>query len=213
MTRFILIRHGESEANRQGIFAGHIDPELMERGVRQAELTAKYIAENYTVDAIYGSDLKRAYNTGKKLGELLGLDVTPDKRFREIYAGQWENKKFKDLPELFPEDYGTWLNHIGFACCTGGESVKQLGERVMEGLNSIADENDGKTVVVATHATPIRVAQCIIQTGGTDEMENIPWVSNASFSIFEREFGEWRVVSVNNNSHLGEEKTELPKNV
>ena len=50
MTTLILIRHGESMANRQGIFAGQIDPDLQGKGIKQAELTGKYIIDNYKVD-------------------------------------------------------------------------------------------------------------------------------------------------------------------
>ena len=60
MTTVIVIRHGESEANRQGIFAGQINPDLLERGVEQAKLTAQYVADTYHVDAVYASDLQRA---------------------------------------------------------------------------------------------------------------------------------------------------------
>ena len=52
MTTLILIRHGESEANRNNVFAGHINPDLQNKGLKQAERTAKYITENYKVDKI-----------------------------------------------------------------------------------------------------------------------------------------------------------------
>jgi broad specificity phosphatase PhoE len=68
-------------------------------------------------------------------------------------------------------------------------------------------------VAIATHATPIRVAQSIIQTGGLDEMENIPWVSNASVTVFEYEKGTWRIRLISEDGHLSEIKTKLPKNV
>ncbi len=67
MTKLILIRHGESVANRNHIFVGHTDVELEEKGVKQAELTAQYVYENFKVDKVYASDLKRAYETGKKV--------------------------------------------------------------------------------------------------------------------------------------------------
>ena len=60
MTRILLIRHGESEANRNNIFAGHIDPDLQDKGVEQAKLTAKFINENYKVDKMGGNRLGRA---------------------------------------------------------------------------------------------------------------------------------------------------------
>ena len=68
MTRLLFVRHGQSKANLDGVFAGQIDPALTELGCRQAECTAEFIAENYKVDAVYSSDLQRAYQTGLAVG-------------------------------------------------------------------------------------------------------------------------------------------------
>ena len=213
MTTILLIRHGESEANRQNVFAGHFNPDLQHKGILQAELTAKYIAENYKVDKIYSSDLTRAYKTAKSLGDLLGLEVIPDQRLREINAGKWEGEKYLELIDKYPEEFGLWLNDIGRATCPDGETVKQLGERVMEALTEFAKNNDGKTVAIGTHATPIRVTQSIIQTGGLEEMKTIPWVSNASVSVVEYNDGKWTMPVVSEDRHLADLKTELPQNV
>ncbi len=213
VTTLILIRHGESEANRQGIFAGQIDPDLQNKGVKQAQATARFIAENYKVDKIYSSDLQRAYKTALCLAEETGLTVERDKNLREIFAGKWEGKKFSELCIEFPDSYAVWMNHIGKAGCDGGETVKQLGDRIMQTLTKIAEENDGKTVAIATHATPIRASQSIIQSGSVEEMENIPWVSNASVTVFAFNNNTWKIVAVSQDAHLAELKTELPSNV
>ena len=213
MTVLILIRHGESEANRQGIFAGQIDPDLQDKGLEQAQLTAKYVAENYNVEKIYSSDLQRAYKTAICLAEELDLEVTKDKDLREIDGGQWEGIKFSDLSVEYPAEYDIWLNHIGHSSCVGGESVKQLADRIMSALTKIAKENDGKIVAIATHATPIRAAQSVIKSGTVDEMENIPWVSNASVTVFEYNNNVWKIIAVSKDEHLAELRTVLPSNV
>ena len=213
MTTLILIRHGESEANRQGIFAGHIDPDLQNKGLEQAKLTGKYIADNYKVDKIYTSDLKRAYKTAMCLAEILNMEVIQNKNLREINAGKWEGMKFNDLRVIYPDEYSMWVNHIGYSGCTGGETVRQLGDRIMSELTKIAEENNGKTVAIATHATPIRVAHSLIESGALDGMENIPWVSNASVTVLEYNNNEWKIIAVSKDEHLAELKTVLPSNV
>lgn len=213
MTTLILVRHGESTANRQRIFAGHYDAELQDRGLEQAKKTAEYLVENYKIDKVYASDLKRAYVTGKCTADLAGVEIVPDKELREIRAGKWDGMKFDDIMVTFPDDYGVWMNDIGKARATDGESVAELCERVLEKLTEIATENDGKTVVVATHATPIRVTQSTVQTGGLDEMKNIPWVSNASVSVLEFDNGKWEFKLISEDSHLSDIRTSLPKSV
>ena len=212
MTRLILIRHGESEANRQGVFAGQIDPDLQNKGIKQAQLTAKYVAENYNVDKIYSSDLQRAYKTAICLADILNLEVIQEPNLREINAGKWEGMKFDDLVSLYPEEYNMWLNHIGHSECVGGETVKQLSVRIMSSLTKIAEENEGKTIAIITHGTPIRVAQSIIKCGTLDEMKNIPWVSNASVTVFEYNNNIWEEVTASEDKHLAELKTVLPPN-
>lgn len=213
MTTVILIRHGESEANREDIFAGHLNVDLMPKGVEQAQKTAQYIVENYTVDKIYASDLKRAYKTGKTLADKLGMEIIADKRFREIDAGEWDGIKFNELGDKYAEEFRIWRDDIANAKCTGGESVEDLRKRVFGAATEVAENNDGKTVVIATHATPIRVMQTYVQMGSLEKMNDIPWVSNASVSVFEYDNGKWTCKAVSVDKHLGDLVTALPSNV
>ena len=119
-------------------------------------------------------------------------------------------KGYADLEKHTPKDYETWRNDIGHAICPQGESVAHLGERIMAELTRIANEIEGKTVAIATHATPIRATQSIIAHGSTDEMKNIPWVSNASVTVCEYDGGKWRIVAASLDGHLGDTKTVLP---
>ena len=214
MTTILMVRHGESEANRMGIFAGNFDADLQNRGVKQAETTAEFIANTYKVDKIYASDLKRAFKTGKAIGDRLGLDVEPDRRLREISAGEWEGMTFNELGEKYKEAYSVWMTDVGNARCTGGESTRELGARVLAAITDIAEANEGKTVVVATHATPVRVMQVYTQGGGDfNVMKDIKWVSNASVSEFIYENGKFTCGKISQDAHLGDLHTERPANV
>lgn len=212
MTKFLLIRHGESEANNKGFFAGQFDAPLMQKGLEQAEKTACYIVDKYAPTKIYASDLKRAYCTAEPISKLINADIITNQGLREIFAGKWQKMSFDDLEKNFQQEYSVWLNDIGNARCSGGESVKELSERVMTALTEIAKENDGETIAVATHATPIRAAQTIIQYGDIRHMKNVAWVSNGSVTVLEFN-GEWKCVSVSEDEHLGADKTVFPANV
>ena len=213
MTTLILIRHGESQANRQGIFAGNLNVDLTENGLAQAQKTAEYIVKNYKIDAVYASDLIRAYKTGKTVADLLAIPVIADQCLREIQAGKWEGETFDVIPKKFPADFSLWINDIGNSCCTDGESVKHLGQRILSAVTKIAKENDGKTVAIATHATPIRVLQCLIDGYSFDEMQNIPWVSNCSVTEIRYNDGTWEFVKIGYDEHLVGMRSTLPTNV
>lgn len=213
MTTLLLIRHGQSEANLQERFAGHYDSPLTDLGHAQARRTAAFIAENYTPDAIYSSDLCRARQTAEHTAALLGLPVTDDPGLREINAGQWEGKGYTTLQADFHDAYYRWWHDIGNACCTGGESVAQLTERVWEAVERIAKENDGKTVVIATHATPIRTLLWKTTGKPLSQMQDIHWVSNASVTELVYRDGALHPVKISQDAHLQQLKTVLSDNV
>lgn len=213
MTLFLLIRHGESRANREGYFAGQLDAPLENKGHAQAQRTAQFIADRYPVDTVYASDLRRAYDTGKAVADLLDLPVTTDPRLRELYAGYWQGMPFTRIMEQYPEDYRVWLQDIGNSVCTGGESIAQLGQRVIQVLTELAESNPGKTLVIATHATPIRVLQSLLHPNGLAQMKDIPWVSNASVTELRFHAGSWEFGAVAQDAHLKEMKTAFGANV
>lgn len=213
MTKILMVRHGQSEANNLDIFAGNYDIELTELGHKQAQCTAKFIAENYKVDKVYASDLKRAFKTAEYIADEFGLQVITEKNFREISAGKWEAVKFDDIEEKYAEDWHIWRNDIGNSRCTEGESVKELAKRVCSTLEKVAIENEGKTIVVGTHATPVRAAQCVFGGFSLDEMQSIPWASNASVTELVYKNGEITVVKASVDGHLTGLKSQLPANV
>lgn len=213
MTTFVLIRHGESMANAQKAFAGHLDIPLSALGEKQAQVTADHIVSHFAVDAVYTSDLRRAFDTGKAVADRLGLPITPDTALREISAGDWEGVKFDKLETDFTDSYRVWLTDIGHAVCDNGESVAQLQTRFLTALRRIAREHDGQTVVIATHATPIRCLQCAVGGHSLDEMKTIPWVTNASVTVAQCEQDKFRLISVGYDKHLANLRTFLPANV
>ena len=212
-TVLLLIRHGESKANEKKFFAGNLNVELSEKGKEQAVLTANYVAEHYQVDRIYASDLSRAYNTAKPLADKLSKEIVATKSLREIYAGDWEGMPFSELQTQYKADYAVWLQDIGNARCSLGESVEELAVRIWEAIENIVKENAGKTVAIATHATPIRTLLCRLKGLPLSEMKNVPWVSNASITVIKCKDGEWSIEAESLDGHLAEMKTSFPANV
>lgn len=213
MTTLLLIRHGESAANRAGVFAGNYDAELLEHGFIQARCTAKYISENYNVTKVFASDLHRAYHTGKCVADELGLEVSKNSNLREIAAGKWDGVSFEEIYKNWSEEFTIWMNDLAHASCPGGETVTGLGERVFGELGRIARENDGETIVIATHATPVRVSYTMAKYGSVEKIDENPWPSNASVSVLYYDNGSWSCGEYSIDEHMGELRTFLPDDV
>lgn len=213
-TKLIFIRHGESEANFEHRFTGQSNAfGLTQRGHAQAQAAAEWL-DGTPVDVITASDLRRAFDTAKHLADRRGMEVIPDPGFREIFAGAWEGELFDDLPTRYPEDFGIWLHDIGSAVCTDGEAVADLQVRVRRAVEETVRRYPSKTVVIGTHATPIRVMQCIWQNVPLSGMKDVPWVPNASISsvVYEEDLS-WHDVVIGQTEHLSGIETALPKNV
>lgn len=210
MTRVIIVRHGQSEANANMIFAGHSDFPLTEFGHKQAKRVGEYLARNEKIDAIYSSDLKRAYFTAVPASELLGLEIIKDTRLREVYAGLWESQSTDYIEKNFPEDFNCWREDFSHVRCTGGESIIEVYNRIVPAICEISEKNDGKTVLITTHATVIRSFNAYAVGLPCDRTAEAPAVLNASVNIFEME-GSKVISSVFNiTEHLGDMVSKVP---
>lgn len=185
MVKIILVRHGYSLTNKSRRFTGHMDVDLDEIGYKQAELVSDYIFNNYKVDRIYSSDLKRAVNTVKPLADRLGMTVETTKSLRELDVGKWENVAIDEIAKLYPYTYANYVSKPWEVKCDGGESYGDLLDRSLEGIRKIVCENDGKTVVVATHGGVVRALRSAWTGIGIENIISIPHVNNASITEVE----------------------------
>ena len=198
--------------NLTKVFTGQLDTELTELGILQAELAAKAL-KNIHIDKMYSSDLKRTVDTARPTAEYHGLDIITDTRLREIYAGVWEGLDFETIRKNYPEEHRIWKEELGKMRCPDGESIPEMCERVLESVKEIAESNKGKTVCIASHATPIRSICAISSKIPFSELEREPFVANASISVFEYENGIFTAIKKGDTSHLDGNETFLPNTI
>lgn len=215
-TKIIVVRHAQSEGNLKNEFHGQYPSDITELGVRQAECTA-LLLKDVKIDVAYASDTPRAFHTADIIASRHGIKVTPDSGLREINAGKWERMNFEAIARDFPKEYTVWKEDLGRAVCPDGESVAELQKRVRLTVEKIVRENAGKTVLIGTHATPVRTMACIWRGVPVEEAANVPWVPNASVSmvIYDSETLSHRVESYGFADHLVKAGllTRLPKNI
>ena len=167
-TRLLLARHGETDWNRIGRWQGHADEPLNNEGLRQAAVLAKQLVGD-GVAAVYSSDLRRASETAKVVGDRLGLPVFEDPGLREIDVGSWSGLTRAEVSEQYPEGFARWLGgDIGH----DGETREQLTERVVAAVERIAAAHDGETVLVVTHGGAIRALRRHAAGDPGDPIEN-----------------------------------------
>lgn len=180
----IFVRHGQSTANVEQKFTGHLNAALTPLGEKQARNVAVFLKQ-YPIRKIYASDLKRAMQTAEPTAAMLALPICPDPLLREIDAGKWEGKSYAQLREEYGDSYALWTGDVGNAHPEGGESVRELAERIYRETDRIADENDGSTIALFTHAMPIRTLRARWQGIPVDRLSTVEHVRNASVSVVE----------------------------
>jgi len=213
MITFLLMRHGQSLSNAAATLTGQLDIPLSETGIKQGELANQYVFENFKVDAIYSSDLCRAVRTVEHLSNLTKLPIIKEKAFREMHCGDWQGLEVALLKEKYGQDYIRWTEHDKKIAPPNGESFLQLQQRAYQQLSKIASENDGKTIVVATHGGVIKTLMAKFLALPIEEWkEKLPYVSNASVTVVEYDGEQYKIIKTVDD-YLGKMKTEMPKGI
>lgn len=151
MTRFIVIRHGETDWNRQQRFQGHIDVPLNAMGLEQARRLGERLAAE-PADVLVCSDLQRTRQTAAPLARAWQLEPQPLPAVREQNFGLLEGLDVPTIRTQHPELWTQWLAHrADFALPGGGESIRQFHARVLAAMQALAQAHGDRTVAVVTH--------------------------------------------------------------
>lgn len=201
MTKLIYVRHGEAEGNIKRHFHGFYNSSLTENGLEQIKRAAARLADEH-IDAIYSSDLTRAFQTAQEIIKGRDITIKIDERFREINGGKWEDVPWDDLPHKFTESYDVWLNEPYCLQMPDGESMAEFSDRLITASSEIAKKHDGQTVCIATHGTAIRVLACHFYGWPLEKLTDVNWCDNASITIAQYEYGKFTMVTDGDNEHL-----------
>lgn len=151
MTNFIIIRHGETDWNRQHRFQGQIDVPLNAMGLEQARRLAEALADE-PIDVLVASDLQRAQATAQVLGQRRQLQVQAEPLWREQSFGILEGLDVPAIQQRHPELWTRWIRHeADYALPEGGESNAAFFERARQALAATLAAHAGKRVAVVTH--------------------------------------------------------------
>jgi len=149
MLHLLLVRHGETEWNVQRRYQGQSDIPLSELGVRQAEFIAKRLA-GQTIDAIYASDLERAWETASIIANQCNLEVFSEPRLRELKFGILEGLTFEEAEEQYPEMIAAWLEDFNNTP-EGAETIDLFNTRVVSLLDDLRGKHDEQVVLLVGH--------------------------------------------------------------
>ena len=150
VTRILAIRHGETAWNVDSRIQGQLDIPLNELGRRQAARLAHAVAGE-GLQAVYTSDLQRAYETARAVGRGAGLPLRTDPGLRERGFGEFEGHTFKEIEARWPEQSLRWRRRDPEYGPAGGESLRQFYERCVATATRIAAAHPGEAIALVAH--------------------------------------------------------------
>lgn len=200
MTRIFLIRHGETEWNKQGRLQGNSNVLLSPEGMRQAKLLAEH-APFHAVDAIYSSDLSRAVKTAEILAEKFNLPVIQKRELREVNFGEWEGRTLKELTADDNDGFEKFFTKPDKVQPKDGETFLQCQARVVNAFDEIVADHKGQSIVIVSHGAAIRLLLCALLTVPIRKMWAISQF-NMAVNILCVDNGNAVVELVNSTLHL-----------
>jgi probable phosphoglycerate mutase len=201
MTRFVLVRHGETEWNRVERFRGRRDVPLNETGLAQAAATARRVAEEFSLAAVYASPLSRAATTAQALAGPLGLPVAALDALADIDYGEWEGLSPEEARHRWPELVAAWYATPESVSIPGGEDLHRVRVRAMGAVAELAARHPGQTVALVSHTVVNRLVLLGVLGLGNSRFWRLRQ-DTCAINVFEAEGGDYTLVRLNDTCHL-----------
>ena len=201
MTRMILVRHGETEWNRQEHFRGHTDVPLNETGLAQAKAMAQRVAAEWRPVAIYSSPLARAVKTAEAVAWHFDLRIEVNPGLIDIDYGEWQGLTPAEAKERWPEVVDAWYNAPHTAHIPGGETLDELRARGLKTVNELSMLHRGQTIVLVSHTVMNRIILLGVLGLGNDRFWRLRQ-DTCAINVFEGEGGVFTLGSLNDTYHL-----------
>lgn len=199
----VLWRHGRTAWNVAGRVQGSTDIPLDDIGRAQAREAAERLAL-LRPTRILSSDLSRARETAGVLGDLVGLDVEVEPRFREMHFGVREGLTWEEAWERYPDGMRAWVEGDETQI-PDSETHEAAGTRFAAGLRDrLADDRDDQVVVVVAHGGVIRAGACSFMGFPLELWHTFGGLNNCSWSVLEETSHEdwirWRITEWNSGT-------------
>ncbi|MBK0416293.1 histidine phosphatase family protein [Chromobacterium haemolyticum] len=201
-TRFCVVRHGETDWNREYRLQGHTDIPLNPTGQEQAASLSRALwPGRYAFDALYVSDLTRTRQTAAPLQARLSLTPTYSAELRERHMGVFQGLTYAEAEQTIRDDYLQLKSRDPDYDLKGGESLNVFMRRIRDGFTSIARSHLGQTLLVITHGGVLEMMYRLATGKPMSEARDFP-IPNAALNWLSYCDGRWQVEQWADESHL-----------
>lgn len=202
VTRYIhLIRHGETNWNRERRAQGQQESVLTDAGKAQA-LTLAASLTDVEIHEVYCSSSVRARETAAIAFAEHKLPIVYCDHLREIHMGPWEGRLYEDLRQEYPEHYQAFWNSPDTFLLDGAETFDQVQQRAMIRLNNILEQSTANSIAIVSHGLLLKTILSFVEQRPLSRVWEPPAMHNCALSTIEiREDGNQRITMYANQPY------------
>ena len=207
-TTLIFVRHGETDWNRLVRYRGRVDIPLNSIGMRQAELTAKYIAAHWKPVCVYSSPLSRALSTAQDIANECRIVLKVDSGLSDTNYGEWQGLTPGEVNEKWPGSLSKWFKSPHLVKFPGGETLSEVRNRARNTVNQLAIRHEGAAIVLVSHTDVIRLIMMSLLGIGLNRFWRLRQ-DNCAISLVGKTPDGFVIRSMNCVTHLEDLSTEV----
>ena len=208
MLYLYIVRHGETEWNKEGRMQGRLNSNLTSKGKKYARALGERLKDTEFAHII-SSPSGRTLETVQLIKGDRDIPIMTDERIMEINLGSWQGMKKDDLKKLYPNEYEHFINKPDDHQIEGAETLSEMSKRAMEFLTDLKGSRDNENLLIVTHGRFISALYAIFKGVELKDIWAMPTVEGTSLTIVKLDQGQFEVLLEADMSHVQGEETVL----
>ena len=180
--RIHLIRHGETNWNKEKRAQGQMESVLTDEGIAQAKALGAAL-KNSGISRVYCSSSVRTRQTADILFGGLSIPVIYSDQLREIHMGSWEGKLYSELQATHPAQFNAFWNQPDAFDLPGAETFLDVQKRAVQQLEFILNDSQAEDIAIVSHGVLIKTLLCDTENRALGSLWQAPAMHNCARSI------------------------------
>ena len=174
MAKLILVRHGQTNWDKEKRVQGTLDIPLNNEGEKDAQKLAAELSK-LKIDTLYSSPAACSLSTANEIASCRKLKVKKRKEFSELNHGVWRGLLVKDVKKRYKKQYNAWKSSPTSVTPPNGESTKDACDRTISAVRKLTDKHKGENICIVSHDIALSLIKCYFKSMDVEKMwEFIP---------------------------------------
>jgi probable phosphoglycerate mutase len=199
MMKIYIVRHGETQWNKEEVFRGRKDISLNETGKKQVERVGLYFSHR-PINRIVSSPLARARQTAEAISNPISIAIETMEELTDFNFGIWEGLPLREVEKRFPADFAIWKTSPEKLRIENGDTLAMVRNRISAGLANITSGQEG-AVVIVTHRVICKIIVLHALGIGNEHFWDMKY-DPGSITLLDRKNDKYTLIFSNDTCHL-----------